>query len=679
MVRKNRLCKKRLLIVFPLAALEAIAQARGVSPYLPLNLDPEVEREVERVLILGDKAVITRPIPAARVLDALPKACQIDAVLCESVRRYLKRYMHGSGIEFASGTVSDGTGSDPVMPNQHGQTEQDHYQVAAAAYLQPWDYALVNVGGVGYEGRFTPTGSMLSLGFEYAQLDLGWRDHWWSPMEDSSMLLSTEAPTMPSITLSNYEPISRLGLNYEIMVARMSKSSEIEVAPTGALTTGYPKVAGLHIGLEPVPGWSVAANRILIFGGGAAGGQSVSDVLQAFFNPSKAQSSGFGAAHVVGKQEASVTSRFTFPGPMPFAVYFEYAGNDTDAGRNYLLGKPDLSWGVHVPRIGPFDVTFESSYWAPTWYVHGFSAVQTGYGNGITNDGDSFGNWFGDQRRFGIASGGRSDMLRIGYEPSFGGLVEAQIRALVNDSYYAVTPAGTLGGDPSVPYFHEYMGSLTYSYPWRDYVVGGEIDAGRDVFGGHYTRFAAFMRYGDALSRGGSSGGAGDDALSLQRPDGTEMFVDVGANANSINVDVVGNEPRYTQSTEIGPHLGIGARREVSEHQDLGVRLEADEMQHRAFYNFRLVDYRYRFNSPVALNFYGGAARYNLVSPAYGFTFGAGAQWRNILPGWDLGLDYMYGIKVARLRILPTDPQTGTRPDSFYDIDRLLLYLSRKF
>jgi hypothetical protein len=669
--------KIRLLIILPLAVMEAVAQARGVSPYLPLNLDPEVEREVERVLILGDKPVITRPIAAARVLDALPKACKIDAVLCENVRRYLKRYMHGSGIEFASGTLSDGTGSNPVMPNQHGQTEQDHYEVAAAAYVQPMDYALLNVGGVGYEGRFTPTGSVLSLGFEYAQLDVGWRDHWWSPMEDSSMLLSTEAPTMPSITLSNYEPISRLGLTYEIMLARMSKSDDIELAGTGQLTTGYPKVAGLHIGFEPVPGWSVAANRILIFGGGAAGGQSVSDVLQAFFNPSKAQSKGFGTEQVVGKQEASVTSRFTFPGPMPFAVYFEYAGNDTDAGRNYLLGKPDLSWGVHVPRIGPFDVTFESSYWAPSWYVHPYSPVQTGYGNGITNDGDSFGNWFGDQRAFGDSIGGKSDMLRVGYEPSFGGLVEAQVRALVNDGYYAPNPING-GFSEFVAYKHEYMGSLSYSYPWRDYMVGGEIDAGRDVFGARYTRFAAFMRYGDVLSRG-SPAGAADDALALQRPDGSEMFVDVGANANSINVDLVGDKPRYTESTEIDPHIGIGARREVSEHQDLGVRLEADDMQHRAFYNFRLIDYRYRFNNPLALSLYGGAARYNLGTPAYGFTFGAGAQYRNIFPGWDLGLDYMYGIKVARYRLLPTDVQGGTRPDSFYDIERLLLYLSRKF
>ncbi|MGH8210286.1 MAG: capsule assembly Wzi family protein, partial [Steroidobacteraceae bacterium] len=280
MTRKNK-----VLITLSLAFAHAVAHGRGVTPYLPLNLDPEVERQVERVLVLGDKPVMTRPIPAALVLDALPKACKADAVLCESVRRYLKRYMRGSGIEFASVDASASNGSKLVMPNEHGRTEQSHYQIAGAGYIQPSDYALLNLGGIVYEGRTTPTGSVLSLGFDFAQLDIGYRDHWWSPMTDSSVLLSTEAPTMPSITLSNYEPLTRLGLTYEIMLARMSKSNKIELT-NGDLTTGYPKVAGLHVGFEPVPGWSIAASRILIFGGGAAGGQSVSNILQAFFDPS---------------------------------------------------------------------------------------------------------------------------------------------------------------------------------------------------------------------------------------------------------------------------------------------------------------------------------------------------------------------------------------------------------
>ena len=660
--------KKRLLAVVPLAALHAVVHAKGVTPYLPLNLDPEIERQIERVLVLGDKPVMTRPIPAARVIDALPKACKADAVLCENVRKYLKRYMHGLGVEFASVGAAATHGSNLVMPNEHGESAQSHYDASFGGYWQPSDYALLNVGGVAYQGRVTPTGSVLSLGFDFAQLDIGWRDHWWSPMTDSSVLLSTEAPTMPSVSLSNYEPLTRLGFNYEIYAARMSYSNKIQLT-NGDLTSGYPKIGGLRLGLEPMAGWSISAQRLLIFGGGAAGGQSVSDILQAFFNPSKAQASGFGGAHVVGKQEASVTSRFIFPGPVPFAVYFEYTGNDTDAGRNYLFGKPDFSMGIHFPHVGPFDVTFEDSHWAPTWYVHGADSVQTGYLDGITNDGDSFGHWFGDQRIFGQAVGGRSNMLRVGWEPSFGGLVEAQLRTLVNetDSY-----------DFNYSYKHEYMASLSYSYPWHGYAVGAEVDAGRDVFGDHYTRLEGFLRVGDALRAAGDSG-AGDDALGVERPDGAEIFIDAGVNINEIDIDLTGITKRYVTPAEAGPHIGIGARREFTEHQDFGARLEVDEMRGHALYTFRALDYRYRFNGPLALGVFGGAARYDLITPAFGFLIGAGAQWRNVLPGWDLNLDYRYGIKVARLRDLSTDQQGGTRPDSFYDITALGLYVSRKF
>ena len=46
-----------------LAAVAAhTAAAAGVSAYLPLNLEPETERQIERVLILADEPVLKRPI-----------------------------------------------------------------------------------------------------------------------------------------------------------------------------------------------------------------------------------------------------------------------------------------------------------------------------------------------------------------------------------------------------------------------------------------------------------------------------------------------------------------------------------------------------------------------------------------------------------------------------------------
>ncbi len=669
--------KTALLLATGLLASQGMAYALGVTPYLPLNLDPDVETQVERVLILGDEPVMTRPIPAAMVLEALPKACEVDRPLCESVRRYLDRYMHTTGVEFTSISAAATSGrSDITLPNQHGEKAQSPYEVAAAAYIQPNSYMLLNVGGVAYQGRATPTGTMLSLGFDWAQLDIGWRDHWWSPMTDSSMLISTEAPTMPSITLSNYRPLTRLGLQYEAFVARMSESDRIELT-NGSLTRGYPKMGGIRVGIEPVSGWALSAQRVLIWGGGAAGGESLSDILQAFVNPSKAQTTGFNAGtEVVGKQEASITSRFIFPGRVPFSVYFEYAGNDTLAGHSPLIGKADLSAGIDLPRIGPFSLTYEFDSWSPTWYVHGASNVQTGYLDGITNYGDSIGNWFGDQRVLATPNtladevGGQSNMLRIGWEPSFGGLMQLQLRALANegDTLFA-----------SYPYQNEYLESLSYSYPWKGYAVGAEVDTGRDVFGAHYLRLEGYLRDGDALLRS-TDDDAETAAFAGERPPGDELYVSVGADYFRTFVDMHVITPYYT-NWSVGPYLALGARRRVSEHQDLGVAVEADDADGRTLLSVRMLDYRYRLNMPLAFNVFLGASRYPVGTPAYGFYTGAGVQWRNVLPGWDVGLDYRTVIAAERERDLPTDPQPlgTTKPDALYSIDGLTLYLSRKF
>jgi len=656
------------------AALRAAAPL-GVTPYLPLNLDPDVEVAIERVLILGDEPVMARPIPAARVLDALPKACEADRPLCERVRGYLERYMHGAGIEFFSLSAAAPIGSSNItLPNLHGTPAQSPYEVSGAAYIQPNPYLLLDVGGEGHQGRATPTGTMLSLGFDFAQLDLGWRDHWWSPMTDSSMLISTEAPTMPGITLSNYRPLTRLGIDYEVFAARMSESSRIELT-TGGLTRGFPNMGGTRVSIEPLSGWALSAQRVLVWGGGAAGPVPLSQLANAFFNPAKAQSNGFGTGtKVVGKQEASFTSRLIFPSRHPFSVYFEYAGNDTNGGRNYLLGKAAVSAGIDFPRLGPFDLTYEITSFSPTWYVHPASSVQTGYLDGIVNYGDSIGHWFGDQRVLATPTsladqaGGQSNMLRLGWTPSFGGYVQLQLRALANE---AQTVFATF------PYRNEYLGSLSYSYPWRGFAVGAEVDAGRDVFGNHYVRIEGHLRDGEALS----SGGDATSAFAGDRPSGNELYVQVGANDYRVQDSPITDVRLYSPWT-LGPHFALGVWRRASAHQDLGVSLDIDEIDddgHRALLGLHMLDYRYRINRHLAWHVFAGPARYSLATPAYGFYLGGGPQWRDVLPGWDLGFEYHRVINAQRLRDLPSDPQGGDRPDSFHNIYSWGLYVTRKF
>jgi len=227
------------------------ALASGVSPYLPLNLSPEIERKVERVLILAGMPVLTRPVPIARVLRALPKARRLDPALCAEVDRYLDRYFRTTGVSSASAEVAAANHSTMTLPNERGERVDAPVDGSGQVYYRPFDHLLLSAGGVGYAGtdsRLNPAGTLASAGNQYVQLDVGWRDLWLSPATDSSMLVSTEAPTMPSITLSNEEPIGGIGLQYQLFVARMSYSKDI--AWDGGYTQGYPRLAGMHLGIE---------------------------------------------------------------------------------------------------------------------------------------------------------------------------------------------------------------------------------------------------------------------------------------------------------------------------------------------------------------------------------------------------------------------------------------------
>jgi len=108
---------------------------------------------------------------------------------------------------------------------------------------------------------------MLSLGFSKAQLDIGYKPHWFSPLTDSSLLMSTEAPTMPSVSLSNYEPLT-------VWDCRTSSSKPACRSPTtsSGRTATRPDIrVSAAFSSHGAGKWLVVGlNRLVQFGGGAA-------------------------------------------------------------------------------------------------------------------------------------------------------------------------------------------------------------------------------------------------------------------------------------------------------------------------------------------------------------------------------------------------------------------------
>lgn len=647
-----------ILLLATALGLPGLATARGVSPYLPLNMSPEIERQIEQVLLFAGHPIVRRPIAAATVLEALPEACKVDEALCSRVRRYLNRYMDHYGVTHASIEAAATEDSDRTRPNSWGMSEEDTWAASVSAYYQPSDYALVQLGGIAYPDVADPTGSMLSLGFQYAQLDIGFRDHWWSPMSDSSMLIGTQARTMPSITLSNYTPITKLGFRYEAFIAEMSRMDDI--AFQGSTTSGKPRLAGLQVEMSPVRGWSLTASRLLQYGGGGRD-ESLSGLFRAFFQPARYDniSDDLTRDSEFGNQTAALTSSFVFPAANPFSVYFQYAGEDGSRREGWRLGNVALSAGIDLPRLWDrFDLTYEISDWQDAWYVHHI------YPQGQSNHGHVIGHWGGDDRVLEDGVGAQSHSLRIGWMPSFGGRFELRYRTLANEDYSAVD------------YEREHDLALRYSRSSHQFVYGAEVEVGRDVFGERFGRVGGFLRLvpGEPELSGASIAAERSDLSGR-----VQVFVDGGVNVTRLkfNPSDKGATPERNVTTT-GPHVAIGVRGSVSERSDFGTRVELDEVDGNTLIGVRAIDYRYRVGEKLALSLFAGAARYGVATAAYGYYGGVGAQWRDVVSGVDLNLDVRASDKIARDALLPSDP-ASVWGDVYYQLYSANLYLSYRF
>jgi hypothetical protein len=165
--------------------------------------------------------------------------------------------------------------------------------------------------------------------------------------------------------------------------------------------------------------------------------------------------------------------------------------------------------------------------------------------------------------------------------------------------------------------------------------------------------------------------------LAWMAPAAAQPFVDIGVQSGRIESKIANRDDTIDVS-DTSIHLGVGARRRVSDRADIGFRLELDSIDSATLLTVRAFDYRRHISEKFFVNVFLGAGRLDLATPAWGWYAGFGVQWAELVADWDLSLDFRLGDKLARDNLLPSDPQGGS-PDNFHDVTSISLYLSRSF
>ena len=179
---------------------------------------------------------------------------------------------------------------------------------------------------------------MLGVGFNWAQLDVGYRDHWLSPMTDSSTLhqhrgahdavgdavelRTADSARLPVRVLPGPDAADRQGQfvgRQHLLQRRREPRQSAVCSARNCRSSLSPAGRSASTGCCSTAAAAGCPNRRTFCCG--------------------ISSSRAGSSQTQGNQQASYVSRFIFPGKTPFAVYAQYAGEDNSDGGSYLLGQ----------------------------------------------------------------------------------------------------------------------------------------------------------------------------------------------------------------------------------------------------------------------------------------------------------------------------------------------------
>jgi hypothetical protein len=135
---------KKITILIGLA-LSASTFANGVSGYLHLKQNPQLEQLVEKLLVVGDNAhFMSKPYKTSEVLRVLKSIEHSHPSLYKKMFNELSIYKGTDAVTYAKATLSYGN-TDKSLPNQRGQNVDTYLKLEAGGFANFGDHFEVSI------------------------------------------------------------------------------------------------------------------------------------------------------------------------------------------------------------------------------------------------------------------------------------------------------------------------------------------------------------------------------------------------------------------------------------------------------------------------------------------------------------------------------------------------------
>jgi len=455
--------------------------AGGASPYLPLKLNPVFELEVERLVSITGYPSLKKPYHISTIVSYMVQVKESHPQLHRRLDRYIDRFRTKAGLTHFKTELSVSNDTKKTLPNSRGRSTDNNVYNEFSAFWQMNKYVIANVaGGYGNKDYGFNFGNYLSIGGDYLQVDIGYREHWLSALQDRSMIISTQAMPMLGMTLSNIKPMTDFNIMYELGFGKLEKVDGIVF--DGETSSGRPGFLTMHGSAQLTDWWTLSANRTLQFSGGDRGEVGMAEVWDAIIDPVSSDNCGGQSSlqdcnEEFGNQQAAIGNRFDLTwGETPYSIYLEAAGEDSANYHNYQLGNVAYTLGVFIPYLSStesLNVTVQSI--EDAWYVHHL------YREGYSNEGHKMGHWWGDEKGAGDGIGAK--IFSVAYTNDLTDTSHLSVK------YHTINNEFSESTD-EVNYERGHYVQVDYNWQYKTHFLGLHLYAGKDVNGESFSRLA---------------------------------------------------------------------------------------------------------------------------------------------------------------------------------------------